>query len=66
MQKHYSMNNTTLSSLIRRSVDLLFSQASIESDPAYGIIDLGASGVADLGEQHDRYLAGEIAKESNV
>ena len=51
---------TTLSELIRRSVDLLLSQLPPESDPAHAIIALGASRQGDLAGQHDRYLAEEI------
>jgi len=55
--------NTTVSDLIRRSVDLLLSQLPPESDPAYRIIGLGDSRVSDLGLRHDEYLAQEIEGE---
>jgi hypothetical protein len=55
--------NTSVSDLIRRSIDLLLSQLPPESDPAYHIIGLGYSGIADLGLRHDEYLAQDIEGE---
>jgi hypothetical protein len=59
-----SQEEATLSELIRRGVDLLLERTPVEQDPAYQMIGLGSSGIADLGERHDEYLAQEIEKES--
>jgi hypothetical protein len=59
-----SQEEATLSELIRRGVDLLLEQVPVEQDPAFQLIGIGSSGVADLGEQHDEYLTQEIEKET--
>ncbi len=61
-----SEENVTISELIRRGVDLLLEEVPAEKDPAYQIIGLGSSGVADLGAHHDAYLAQEIEKEGRA
>ena len=55
--------NTSVSELVRRGIDLLLRQVPAEHDPAYQMIGLGASGVANIAEQHDEYLLQEIEKE---
>jgi len=55
--------NTTLSELIRRGVDLLLTRLPARKDPAYQLIGLFASGVDDLAENHDEYIVQEIEKE---
>jgi len=55
--------NTTLSELIRRGVDLLLTRLPAGKDPAYRLIGLFASGVDDLAENHDEYIVQEIEKE---
>ncbi len=55
--------NTTVSELVRRGIDLLLRQVPAEQDPAYHMIGLGASGVTNIAEKHDEYLAQELEKE---
>lgn len=47
----------SIAELIRRSVDLLLEELPIEDDPAMKIVGLGDSGIGDLAEKHDEYLA---------
>jgi len=56
--------NTTVSELVRHGIDLLLRQVPVENDPAFQIVGLGASGVPNIAEKHDEYLAREIQKES--
>lgn len=49
--------NVSIAELVRRSVDLLLAQLPIEDDPAMKIVGLGHSGIGDLAEKHDEYLA---------
>lgn len=55
--------NTSISELVRRGIDLLLRQVPAEKDPAFQMIGLGASGVSNIAEDHDEYLAREIEKE---
>jgi hypothetical protein len=55
--------NTSVSELIRRGIDLLLRQVPAEQDPAYQLIGLGTSGVANIAEKHDEYLTQEIERE---
>ena len=55
--------NTTLSELIRRGVDLLLTRLPAGKDPAYRLIGLGGSGESDMAENHDEYIVQEIEKE---
>jgi Ribbon-helix-helix domain len=55
--------NISVSELVRRGIDLLLRQVPADHDPAYQMIGLGASGVANIAEKHDEYLAEEIEKE---
>lgn len=63
LRRFAERENTTISDLIRRSVDLLLASAPAESDPAYHLIGLFSSGLHDLAEKHEEYLAGEIEEE---
>lgn len=56
--------NASVSELIRRGIDLLLNQIPFENDPAYRLIGLGNSGVANIAENHDEYLVQVIGKES--
>ena len=48
----------SMGALIRESVArYLAAEIPVEEDPALGIIGLGRSGITDLSENHDKYLA---------
>jgi cell division protein ZapA (FtsZ GTPase activity inhibitor) len=57
--------NTTLSELIRRGIDLVLSRIPPDKDPAYSFIGLGDSELTDLAQKFDQYLVEELSKESN-
>ncbi len=65
LRKLAAEQGVSLSELIRRSVDLLLAQVPAEEDPAWKIIGLGRSNIADLGTRHDEYLVQETSKEIN-
>jgi hypothetical protein len=54
----------SVSELIRRAIDLLLSQVTIENDPAFQLIGLGKSGISNIAENHDDYLVRSIERES--
>ncbi len=54
----------SLASLVRAGVDLLLEGLPPDEDPLLDIVGLFDSGVTDLAENHDAYLAGMIEKES--
>lgn len=60
-----AQENTTLSELIRRGIDLVLSRIPPEKDPAYSFIGLGDADVEDLAANFDQYLVVELSKESN-
>ena len=64
MRRLAEQENTTLSELIRRGVDLLLTRLPAGKDPAYQLIGLFSSGVDDLAENHDTYIIEEIERES--
>jgi len=43
--------------LVRQAVDLLLAKTSVEEDPLWDIVGLGASGIGNIAEAHDQYLA---------
>ena len=47
----------SLDELMRQAVDLLLVKTSMEKDPLWDIVGLGASGVGNIAEAHDKYLA---------
>jgi hypothetical protein len=47
--------------IVRESVEKYLAGLPVEEDPSMGIIGLGDSGIGDLAENHDKYLA-EYAK----
>lgn len=51
----------SIAELIRQGVDQLFVSMPVEDDPLLNIINLGDSGLGDLAQNHDRYLADEEA-----
>jgi len=54
----------SLSAMIRASVDLMLREMPVETDPAWGIVNLGQSDSDDLGRAHDDHLAEELAAET--
>jgi hypothetical protein len=59
-----SKKHVALAALIREGVDLLLAQSPLEDDPAWHIIGIGNSNIADLGTAHDEYLVQELEKEN--
>ena len=47
----------SIAELIRRSIDRYLAEIPIEDDPALHLIGLGRSGLRDVAEKHDAYLA---------
>ena len=47
----------SLAELVRQAVDRLLSETPVEEDPLWDIVGLGASGVGNIAEAHDQYLA---------
>ncbi len=54
----------SIAALIRESVDLMLSKLSAENDPAWDIIGIGSSAIADLGEAHDQYIVETLEEET--
>jgi hypothetical protein len=48
--------NVAIAELVRRGVDQLLSQTSVERDPTLALIGIAHSDVTDLAENHDYYL----------
>jgi hypothetical protein len=55
---------TTLTELVRESLDLWLRARPAEKDPAWQIVGLGASDTDDLGRAHDEHLAAALGTES--
>lgn len=53
-----------VSELVRQGVDEVLAGVSAEEDPLADIIGLFDSGVGDLAERHDDYLAASYANEN--
>ncbi len=55
-----SQRQVSKSELIRQSIRNFLQEGKVnEDDPLLGIIGLGRSGIDDISEKHDQYLAGE-------
>ena len=54
----------SLAELVRQGVDRLLEETPIEEDPLWKIVGIMDSGVGDLAENHDEYLAETYASES--
>lgn len=54
----------SLAELVRQGVDRLLADLPVEEDPLWDIVGLFDSGVGDLAEKHDEYLAQMIEEES--
>lgn len=53
-----------IAELIRQGVDHILSDASPEEDSVWNIIGIIDSGLADLAENHDKYIAEMVANEN--
>ena len=54
----------SLAELVRQGVDRLLEEAPVEGDPLWKIVGIMDSGVGDLAENHDKYLAEIYTRES--
>lgn len=54
----------SIAGLVRKGVDKLLDEVPPEEDPLMGVVGLYDSGVSDLAEKHDDYLAEMIAREN--
>jgi hypothetical protein len=55
---------TSLAELIRQGVDRILEEVPVEEDPLWKIVGLFDSGLGDLAENHDKYLAEIYTQES--
>ncbi len=51
----------SVAELVRQGVDQLLVSLPVEDDPLLDIVGLGDSGLGDLAENHDQYLADQEA-----
>jgi hypothetical protein len=54
----------SIAELVRDAVDRLLAEVPVEEDPLWGIVGLFDSGLGDLAEKHDEYLARMIEEEN--
>lgn len=54
----------SLAELVRQGVDKLLAEVPLEEDPALEIIGLFHSGLGDLAEKHDEYIATWLREET--
>ena len=54
----------SIAELVRQGVDRVLSDASTEEDPLWDIIGICDSGLGDLAEKHDEYIAKMIHAEN--
>lgn len=47
----------SMAELVRQGVDYVLSEVSLEEDPIMSLVGMFDSGVTDLAENHDKYLA---------
>jgi intracellular sulfur oxidation DsrE/DsrF family protein len=53
-----------LAELVREGVDHVLQETPVEEDPLWKIVGIMDSGVGDLAQNHDKYLAEIYAQES--
>ena len=56
--------DVSIAELVRQGVDRLLAEVPADEDPLWGIVGQFDSGLGDLSEQHDTYLARWTAKAS--
>jgi hypothetical protein len=54
----------SIAELVRQGVDRVLEDVPVEEDPLWNIIGIMDSGLNDLAENHDRYLAEMIIQEN--
>ena len=54
----------SLAELVREGVDHVLQETPVEEDPLWKIVGIMDSGVGDLAQNHDKYLAEIYAQES--
>jgi len=54
----------SMAELIRQGIDRVLEDVPVEEDPLWNIIGIMDSGLNDLAENHDRYLAEMIIQEN--
>ena len=64
LRKVAEQRGESLAALVRAGVDLFLEGLPPEEDPLLDIVGLFDSGVTDLAENHDAYLAELVQKES--
>jgi hypothetical protein len=53
-----------MAELVRQGVDKLLAEVPVEEDPALDIIGIFSSGLGDLAEKHDEYIAKWLREEN--
>ncbi|NOX63662.1 MAG: ribbon-helix-helix protein, CopG family [Chloroflexi bacterium] len=56
----------SIAELVRQSIDRFIEQAPLEEEPLWGIVGIGSSGIGDLSERHDVYLAEEEERDNRA
>lgn len=59
------VRGVSLAELVRQGIDCMLAQVPVEHDPLLDIIGIVDSGVPDLAEKHDQYLAQWLFEESH-
>jgi hypothetical protein len=59
-----SRRGVSFAELVRQALDNFLAETPVEEDPLWNIIGSFDSGLGDLAEKHDEYLARTIAQES--
>jgi intracellular sulfur oxidation DsrE/DsrF family protein len=54
----------SLAELVRQGVDHVLQEAPVEEDPLWKVVGIMDSGVGDLADEHDKYLAEIYAREN--
>jgi methionine synthase I (cobalamin-dependent) len=56
----------SIAELVREGVDLLLAETSADHDPLLDIVGMFDSGLGDLAEKHDEYLAQSFREEQRI
>ncbi|MCI0416338.1 hypothetical protein L0222_26485 [bacterium] len=63
LRKLSESEGTSISSVVRKAVDLMIQHLPVDKDPALRIVGLGSSRKKDLGVRHDEAIIQELEKE---
>ncbi len=63
LRKLAESEGSSISSIVRKSVDLMIQRLPVDKDPALRIVGLGSSRRKDLGVRHDEVIVQELEKE---